>query len=203
MDRTNSGVKKISKLPSNGLHTVNVKPLDFITNERRDKRAERIQEREPGLLVVFSSKKCYVCSDLETSGFFDQLDKELDLGGDHIIEWIESKKSEPHDGASIFNLDQYFPSFKYMLASSYDRVAASGTNYKSVLNEICFFNREYDFSKNELKNTEVYKGMFSFENIQSFCYNSAIELESRRASQRNPVILKNKKMSMLTYKKYK
>jgi len=141
----------------------------------------------PGCLVIFTSKQCGWCNALEEQGLFDKLEDRLDLGRGGVVMRLKANSKGLSSEAKIFNIEAAFPSFRYMTRNTFDRAIKSGDNYEPFINEICYYNRQYNYVTKQVETTKEHPGIPTFESIQIFCDESAIELDKRRNKAILPV----------------
>jgi hypothetical protein len=135
-----------------------------------------IERNLGGILVVERKNNCQVCKELERLGFFQDLDNMAGQPGwpDDVVT-VDIENFNPSEVPKIFIIDQFYPNFKYMSNDVLQAAQSSGDNWKSVADDICYFNRVFD-ETGTLVPFEKYSGFFSLELIQKFCLDSDKEL---------------------------
>ena len=163
----------------------------------------KIQAKHPGCLVILStSANCGACITLRTTGFYENINTNLDLGEDGKIVHDIVAGFVPLGKATIFDLDGVFPSFKYMTVDTYNEAVKSGLDYKSVVSRVCFYNRVYNPATGRLEEDGKYRGMYTPQSVQQFCDDSALELERRRKHVLKPEVQPGKiKRAVMLYDK--
>ncbi len=131
-----------------------------------------------GILVVTKADNCGVCRGLEANGLFKSLDDDLKVEN---VFTKSLKVMGPSSGAAIFNLDMFFPNFMFMSFETFERARLSLDNWKSVYNDIRFFNRTQP-SDGNLSITQEYNDI-TLRSIQQFCNNSEKSIATSKHSK--------------------
>lgn len=133
---------------------------------------------DEGLLLVMKSNTCVMCRDMTAGGYFDNLERNIAVKDIVIIDLGDARKLDSSvDGYEALNIDEYFPSFKYMSIQTFDSLKELST--EQALSRMCLFNGKVVGGK--FVPTQDYKSV-QYEDIQAFCDRSAAILRGSRAA---------------------
>lgn len=146
------------------------------------------QRSDDGLLLVIkvAAQNCHACATYAERGLFDALLDTLDIGDVVQLELNEpSGFSNDEPNYEIFNIENGYPSFKYMTIETYDNLSSMTT--KEALSKMCFFNGK--IVNDKFVKTRDYSAL-TVETIQLFCDRSAIQLAEVLNTQKTKPIPK-------------
>jgi hypothetical protein len=134
---------------------------------------------EDGILVVIKAKSCAACIHLTKNSFFDSLLEKLDIKDVVILELDDiSGFDSSTEGHEVYNIDPWYPSFKYMTIATHENIGRVPTS--ETLSRICLYNG--DIVNGKYIKVNDYSGLPTLETIQDFCDRSALLLSKKHAS---------------------